>query len=67
MIIPNIWENKKWQPNHQLAMVFTIRICGFPVNVPWDQSIEVTTNQKQMTMSQNQTAHGWCPKLQLSG
>ena len=22
MIIPNIWENKKWQPNHQPARVF---------------------------------------------
>ena len=22
MIIPNIWENKKWQPNHQPGMVY---------------------------------------------
>ena len=26
MIIPNIWENKKWQPNHQPDEGFTWRI-----------------------------------------
>ena len=26
MIIPNIWENKKWQPNHQPAMVLNLRL-----------------------------------------
>ena len=24
MIIPNIWENKKWQPNHQPGMYFSV-------------------------------------------
>ena len=29
MIIPNIWENKKWQPNHQPVEVFGIWRKGF--------------------------------------
>ena len=24
MINPNIWENKKWQPNHQPVYIYTI-------------------------------------------
>ena len=32
MIIPNIWENKKWQPNHQpVTNIYTICVYGgFP-------------------------------------
>ena len=32
MIIPNIWENKKWQPNHQPEFQY-ISLHGFTYNV----------------------------------
>ena len=28
MIIPNIWENKKWQPNHQPGFIFFVHTVG---------------------------------------
>ena len=37
MIIPNIWENKKWQPNHQPVIIIIISpwkdvwILGYPL------------------------------------
>ena len=43
MIIPNIWENKKWQPNHQpagwfqgqheLLRALLVELLGFALNL----------------------------------
>ena len=38
MIIPNIWENKKWQPNHQPAWgSWSISIFSCSMYNPWNR------------------------------
>ena len=36
MIIPNIWENKKWQPNHQPDIHVVFSSCPH-LDGPWGQ------------------------------
>ena len=45
MIIPNIWENKKWQPNHQPEIHIGSRVSHLqipPFGGPWHQQMTET-------------------------
>ena len=66
MIIPNIWENKKWQPNHQpdwqcfwkttLSMIISTMINDGMI---WDDGISPLSPQVKMWfMSQSNTISG---------
>ena len=48
--IPNIWENKKWQPNHQRVMIFLAQVVQgvsfFLVETPgWESGTQMWTWQ----------------------
>ena len=41
MIIPNIWENKKWQPNHQPVIADEIPFsCMVKWSKPFDGAMD---------------------------